>query len=426
MVALCPFHADSRRPNMVIYTDEQRFYCFACGSRGDVVDMAQHLDRHPDFISALRSLADHLGIEWQDPRDTAIEASPVLTLAAKLYSEQLTGRALAYLNGRGFPEAFVRKWRTGYAPPHSPRFLHDALRRAGVTPEAECASGVVVTSRDDREYARDFFGSHGGGYLIFANLGRRDAVQDLQGRAFPEAPDKPKYLNLPRSRRHLFNEVILPNATVMLTEGIPDALSCMLVDVPALAVYGTGGLSNAFVNRFTRCRRVYVALDLDAHDRSINLAMTFGVRGRVLVLPDRLGRKGDLNDLLVQLGPEQFRSELHRLMATAETGYAMAINRLPDDIQVTDLFETVAPLLAAVGALDPVSRDAHLQFFHVKYGVSMDTLRDAAREALVSVPSTSIVNGSPNSLDSVRSRRKTSTTIVASPGDSLLDIDCVI
>jgi hypothetical protein len=41
-----------------------------------------------------------------------------------------------------------------------------------------------------------------------------------------------------------------------------------------------------------------VVLDRDATDRAIVLARTFGTRGRVLIPPQDLGPKGDLNDWL--------------------------------------------------------------------------------------------------------------------------------
>lgn len=394
MVTLCPFHADRRRPNLVIYIDEQRFHCFCCGARGDVVDLVQFLDRHNDFVTALRALTDELHIAWPGDRPAAADDTrSVLTLATRIYAAELTGEALAYLAHRGFPEAFVRKWRIGYAPPNDPQFLRNRLKEEGIAPDAAFAAGVVTSPKGGSGLVRDFFASGGGGYLILPNPGLRGTIVDLQGRAYPEHDGKPKYLNLPRGRRHLFNEATLPQAEVVLTEGIPDALSCLLAGIPAVAVYGTSSFSDKFIPRFGRCRRVYVAFDLDVHDRSIEVAMAFGLRGRVLMLPSSLGQKGDLNDLLVQLGPEQFRMQLERLRASAETGYAMTINRLPDDLHVTDLFEAAAPLLAAIGALDPVSRDAHLHLLHVKYGVGMDTLRDAAREALMVVPSSGVENG---------------------------------
>src|SRR3989441_2862476 len=363
-----------------------------CGAHGDIVDMVQQVEGLFDFSAALRMLADRFRLFWPNERSTSGEDSGgVLTLAAKLYAEHLSSEALAYLRSRGFPEAFVRQWRIGYAPPKSPQFLRNLLKQHKVTPEAALASGVVVeVNSRNGAYVRDFFGHAGGGYIIFPNPGRRGAVVDLQGRAFPDGGGKPKYLNLPRSRRHLFNESVLPQAAVVVPEGIPDPLSCLLVEQPAVAVYGTGGFSDRFVNQFARCRRVYIAFDLDVHRRSIEVAMQFGLRSRVLVLPEALGRKGDLNDLLVQRGAQQFRADLTQLLQTADTGYAMAINSLPADLQSYDLFETAGPLLAALGALDPVSRDAHLQLLHVKYGIAMETLRDAAREALLVTPSTKL------------------------------------
>src|SRR6266852_2315370 len=86
MVALCPFHADKRRPNMVVYTDEHRFHCFCCGARGDVVDMARYLDGHLNFTAALRALATSVGLSLPYDRPPSSEdMGGILTLAAKLY-----------------------------------------------------------------------------------------------------------------------------------------------------------------------------------------------------------------------------------------------------------------------------------------------------------------------------------------------------
>jgi DNA primase catalytic core len=392
MVGLCPFHADKRRPNMVVYTDEHRFHCFCCGARGDVVDMARCLDGHINFSAALRALATSVGLTFPyDPPQGSDDRVGILTLAAKVYSEQLNSDALGYLGRRGFPEPFVRNWRIGYAPQKSPQFLLDHFRQHTVSPEAALASGVLVElSTSGRRLVRDFFGNSGGGYIVFPNPGRHGGIIDLQGRAFPNGSNKPKYLNLPKGRRHLFNETILPRASVILTEGIPDALSCLRVDQSAVAVYGTSGFSDRFVNQFARCRHIYVAFDLDARSHGVEVAMQFGLRGRVIMLPESLGRNGDLNDLLVQRGAVSFRRDLTQLLQSADTGYGAAIQDLPMDLQLYDLFENATALLAALGAVDPISRDVHLQKLHVKYGIAMDTLRDAASEALITTPSTTL------------------------------------
>jgi len=43
-------------------------------------------------------------------------------------------------------------------------------------------------------------------------------------------------------------------------------------------------------------RAVYVALDRDAIDKNTALAREFGVRDRVIMPPENLGPKGDLNE----------------------------------------------------------------------------------------------------------------------------------
>ena len=108
------------------------------------------------------------------------------------------------------------------------------------------------------------------------------------------------------------------------------------------------------------------------------------------MLPESLGRNGDVNDLLVQRGAASFRGDLTQLLQTADTGYGAAINNLPTDLQPYDLFESATPMLAALGAVDPISRDVHLLRLHAKYGIAMDALRDAAREALLMTSSTTL------------------------------------
>jgi len=80
--------------------------------------------------------------------------------------------------------------------------------------------------------------------------------------------------------------------------GIPDTLSILVRarDTGTCGLYGTGGWQPAWLPLFRQVGRVYVALGRDATDRAIALARTFGTRGRVLVPPEDLGPKGNLND----------------------------------------------------------------------------------------------------------------------------------
>jgi len=115
----------------------------------------------------------------------------------------------------------------------------------------------------------------------------------------------------------------------VLSGGIPDTLSVLaagLRDGDACGLYGTGGWQPAWLTAVPP-GRVYVALDRDATERGIALARTFGTRGRVLIPPEDLGTKGDLNDWL-RLGakgdPAAFRSILERALAPSPTPWALS------------------------------------------------------------------------------------------------------
>jgi hypothetical protein len=175
---------------------------------------------------------------------------------------------------------------------------------------------------------------------------------------------------------------------VTLCEGIPDTLSVLaagLRDTGACGLYGTGGWQPAWLPLFRQAGRVYVALDRDAADRAIALARMFGARGRVLIPPEELGPKGDLNDWLrvgAKGDPAVFRSLLERALATSPTPWALQIQRLPPDLTPWDLedYPGVRDLLGELGHQGALSRDAHLRLLAERCGVALATLQEAARE----------------------------------------------
>lgn len=64
-MALCPFHKD-RHPSMKV---DSRFYCFACGASGDVIDFVSRLYGLDGKESAIR-LAEDFGILYEEGRST--------------------------------------------------------------------------------------------------------------------------------------------------------------------------------------------------------------------------------------------------------------------------------------------------------------------------------------------------------------------
>ena len=130
---------------------------------------------------------------------------------------------------------------------------------------------------------------------------------------------------------------------------------------------------------------MYVAFDRDANERGIALARTFGTRGRVLISPEDLGPKGDLNDWLrvgAKGDPTVFRSILERALQTSATPWALQIQRLPSDLAPWHLedYPGVRDLLCELGHQGALSRDAHLRLLAERCGVALATLQEAARE----------------------------------------------
>jgi hypothetical protein len=136
---------------------------------------------------------------------------------------------------------------------------------------------------------------------------------------------------------------------------------------------------------FRRTGRVYVALDRDATDRVVALARGFGTRGRVIIPPEELGPKGDLNDWW-RMGAKgdrtAFRSILEQALAASPTPWALQIQQLPQNLMLWDLgdHDGVRDLLCEIGHQGPLSRDAHLRLLAERCGVALATLQEAARE----------------------------------------------
>jgi hypothetical protein len=162
-------------------------------------------------------------------------------------------------------------------------------------------------------------------------------------------------------------------------------LAAGLRDTGACGLLGTGGWQPAWLPLFRRACRVYVALDRDATDRAIALARTFGGRGHVLIPPEDLGPKGDLNDWL-RIGakgdPAAFRSLLEQALTTSPTPWAHQIQRLPPALAPWDLedHDGVCELLCEIGHQGPLSRDAHLRLLAEQCGVAVPILQETARE----------------------------------------------
>lgn len=62
---ICPFHSDTRKGNFKVYSNTNRYKCFACGANGDALQVIQ-LQRGKDFITTIYELGYELGLICED------------------------------------------------------------------------------------------------------------------------------------------------------------------------------------------------------------------------------------------------------------------------------------------------------------------------------------------------------------------------
>ena len=60
MVGLCPFH-NEKTPSFNIYPENGSFYCFGCGTGGDVITFIRRIE-NLDYMEAVRFLAQRAGL----------------------------------------------------------------------------------------------------------------------------------------------------------------------------------------------------------------------------------------------------------------------------------------------------------------------------------------------------------------------------
>ena len=103
----CPFHAD-RTPSMKL--NEDYFYCFGCGTSGDVIDLVAKLFNLSSYDAA-KKLTDDFGIDPDKPPAAAALRKPKYPLAKAFQREELhCQRVLCdYLH-------LLEDWKERYAP----------------------------------------------------------------------------------------------------------------------------------------------------------------------------------------------------------------------------------------------------------------------------------------------------------------------
>ena len=310
---VCPFHQEAEG-SFTVYSDSERFYCFGCGSGGDVLDFVQRMEGLT-LPEALRRLDDGVGpvaAPRPQPASTQRPAAPalpprdpaLLTAAARFYAGQLRRSLVAkeYLAWRGIGLDAAAKLGLGYAPGHG---LREYLESAGFDNRRLRDSGLFLERGAER-----FAG------MITVPDTTSGRVRWLTGRAV-DAGAAPRFQAVPGPKPVLGLARLGPApAWAIVAEGVFDYLVLAAWGYPAVAALGTQGVDKVAA-ALLGCPRVFLAFDNDGAGATAaeDLKQLLGRRAAVVNLPQGVADVGELAAL--PYGQPLFRRLLARAARAA-------------------------------------------------------------------------------------------------------------
>ncbi len=191
----CPFH-DEKTPSFTVSPDKGFYHCFGCGAHGTAIGFLMEHD-HMDFVDAVESLANSMGIEvpreeGQRPARSYDALFELVARAGRYFESQLKGNqaAIEYIKARGIDGGTAKRFGIGYAPAG----WSNVLDKFGTSREAIdrlLAAGLIIRKDNGQHYDR--FRDR----IMFPIRDSRGRVIGFGGRVL--ADEEPKYLNSPET-----------------------------------------------------------------------------------------------------------------------------------------------------------------------------------------------------------------------------------
>lgn len=217
---LCPFHTD-HHPSLSFDIRRNRYHCFACGAKGDVIDLAMHL-LGTSFPDTCQRLAADGGI-YIPQRQTSSEASA--TTASNANSQ-----GSATFDAQRYERFFLRT----YLSPEAQKFLYTERKI-----DPRIVNFCRLTSWHDRQ---------GTPWLQIPYFSAQGKLIGIQNRNLNTGA-KPRFRFPKASRCSIYNLNILPllhNADdLYITEGPSDCWAMLSAGHKAIAIPSATTLKRA-------------------------------------------------------------------------------------------------------------------------------------------------------------------------------------
>ena len=347
---LCPFH-NEKTPSFTVFPATKSFYCFGCGSGGDVITFIMRVE-NLDYVDALEFLAARAGITI--PEDDSYEKENTVSRkriyamnleAAKFFrnclmDKTLGAEALEYLCGkRKLSMATVRRFGLGYSP-NDFGMLTAHLKRLGYTDE-ELITGFLSGKSQKTGRTYDYYRNR----VIFPIIDTAGNIVAFGGRVMDDS--KPKYLNTSdtpafKKSRHLFALNFAKKKCeeqMILCEGYMDVIALHEAGFEnAVATLGTAITSEQARIFAKYTKKVVICYDSDnagqnATQKAIRLLGEVGVEVRIL----KLSGAKDPDEYIKKYGAESFS----RVLGESKTGFDYNVDKIISSHDITLVEEKV-------------------------------------------------------------------------------------
>ena len=385
LVGLCPFHHE-KTPSFNVYPDNGSFYCFGCGTGGDVITFVRKIE-NLDYIESVRFLARRAGLQVpEEQMDDSMSRLRTRILeinreSARFFHRVLlseTGKpGLDYLIRRGLSMATIRHFGLGFSPPG--RFaLSDHLKKMGYTDQELIQANVAFQSRSGR--IMDRFHSR----VMFPIIDLRGNVVAFGGRILTD--EKPKYINTSDTPVYhkssgLFAMNFAKNnggQQLILAEGYMDVISLHQAGFTnAMASLGTSLTVEQARLMARYAKEVVVCYDSDsagqkAASRAIPMLRDAGLLVKVLTIP---GNKDP--DEYIRSHGEEGKAYFKRLLDECGNDVEYRLARLKDSCNVETAEGRVAYLTEAAKLLATLDSQIEQEVYAGKLAEEMSVDKSA-------------------------------------------------
>lgn len=271
----CPFH-DEKTPSFTVSPDKGFYHCFGCGAHGTAIGFLMEHD-HMDFVDAVESLANTMGIEvpreeGQRPARSYDALFELVSRVGRYFETQLKGNQVAveYIKARGIDVATAKRFGIGYAPAG----WSNVLDKFGTSKEAIdrlLAVGLIIRKDNGQHYDR--FRDR----IMFPIRDSRGRVIGFGGRVMGD--EEPKYLNSPETvlfhkGRELYGlyearQALRNIEKMVVVEGYMDVIGLARHGIDfAAATLGTATTDEHLNRVFRICEEIAFCFDGDRAGRA--------------------------------------------------------------------------------------------------------------------------------------------------------------